>query len=78
VWLCGVRRGSAIAVALTTPAGSRAGMSDLLLGLGLVMVGVGLFVWLKQWWSRRHFTNSPVTSQWLNDHNVHKDGHREK
>lgn len=28
-------------------------MSDLFLGLGLVIVGIGLFVWLKQWVHRR-------------------------
>jgi hypothetical protein len=28
-------------------------VSDLFLGLGLVIVGIGLFVWLRQWVHRR-------------------------
>jgi len=49
-------------------------VSDLFLGLGLVCVGIGMFLWLRQWVHRRRFTNSPVTLQWLNDHSVHKGG----
>lgn len=49
-------------------------MSDLFLAVGLLSVGIGLFVWLRQWSRRRRVHLSPVTWQWLNDHDYRKDG----